>query len=83
MVPTGFNDYVALVICAQRYRMSTDAFPGERKTPSKLHNVVIFVVLELFVSPFVDLRFVSKEVSEPQVCIRRSQDATIYAATDQ
>ncbi len=55
----------------------------ETETPSKLHDVVIFVVQELLVSPFSDLRFVSKEVSEPQVCIRRSQDAAIYAETDQ
>ncbi len=57
--------------------------PGETETPSKLHDVVIFVVQELLVSRFSDLRFVSKEVSEPQVCIRRSQGAAIYAEADQ
>ncbi len=63
--------------------MSTDAFPGNRKNLLKLHDVVSFVVQELLVSPFGDLKFLSKEVSEPQVCIGRSQDAAIYAETDQ
>ncbi len=63
--------------------MSTDRVSRETETPSKLHDVVIFVVQELLVSPFSDLRILSKEVSEPQVCIRRSQDAAIYAETDQ
>ncbi len=55
----------------------------ETETPSKVHDVVIFVVRELLVSPFIDFRFVSKEISEHQVCIRRSQDARISAETDQ
>ncbi len=62
--------------------MSTDAF-RETETPSKLHDAVNFVVQELLVSPFSGLRFVFKEVSEPQDCIRRIQDAAIYAETDQ
>ncbi len=63
--------------------MSNRVVPGETEMPLNCNDVVIFVVQELLVSPFSDLRFVSKEVSEPQVCIRRSQDAAIYAETDQ
>ncbi len=76
------KNYITLVLCSQRYRMSTDAFPGNRNA-SKLYDVAIFVVQELLVSPFSDLRFISKEVSETQLCIRRSLDVAIYTETYQ
>ncbi len=92
MVPTGLfwffgphvkKNYVGIGIMCSEIQNEYRRVPGKPKTPSKLHDVVIFVVQEFLVSPFSHLRFLSKEVSESQVCVRRSQDAAIYAETDQ
>ncbi len=61
------NNDVALSNMCSKIQNEYRRVPGKQKRLLKCNDVVIFVVQELLVSPFSDLRFVSKEVSEPQV----------------